>query len=136
MNKTSFLLVSSLVAFSLLCVSAPFAPCVPDLLSDCPEMIVWHGQEKGPDLPLYLYDARSHQLQPVLSGDIRALTGLQPFGGPGEGTRKKGDVIVAGSDRIAIDAVGLAVLKDLGSNKAIMGKRIFEQEQMARAVDL
>jgi uncharacterized protein (DUF362 family) len=57
-------------------------------------------------------------------------------GGPGKGTRRKGDVIIAGSDRIAIDAVGLAVLKELGSNKEIMDKRIFEQEQIARAVEL
>jgi hypothetical protein len=28
------------------------------------------------------------------------------------------------------------VLKDLGSNEAIMGKQIFEQEQIARAVEL
>jgi uncharacterized protein (DUF362 family) len=66
------------------------------------------------------------------------LDGIETFvdGGPGKGTKKRGDVILAGSDRIAIDAVGLAVLKELGSNKAIMDKRIFEQEQIARAVEL
>ncbi|HXY55862.1 MAG TPA: DUF362 domain-containing protein [Nitrospirota bacterium] len=66
------------------------------------------------------------------------LDGIEAFvdGGPGKGTRKKGDVIIAGSDRIAIDAVGIAVLKELGSNKAIMNKRVFEQEQIARAADL
>jgi uncharacterized protein (DUF362 family) len=66
------------------------------------------------------------------------LDGIEVFvdGGPGKGTRKRGDVIIAGSDRIAIDAVGLAVLKELGSNKEIMDKRIFEQEQIARAVEL
>ena len=57
-------------------------------------------------------------------------------GGPMTGTRKKVDVILAGTDRIAIDAVGLSILKELGSNKAIMGKKIFEQEQIARAVEL
>lgn len=56
--------------------------------------------------------------------------------GPAKGTKKRADVIIAGTDRIAIDAVGLAVLKELGSNEAIMGKRIFEQEQIARAVEL
>jgi uncharacterized protein (DUF362 family) len=45
-------------------------------------------------------------------------------------------VMIAGDDRVAVDAVGLAVLKDLGSNDAIMGRRIFEQEQIARAVEL
>jgi len=66
------------------------------------------------------------------------LDGIEVFadGGPMEGTRKQADVLIAGTDRIAIDAAGLAVLKDVGSNKAIMGRKIFEQEQIARAVEL
>ena len=66
------------------------------------------------------------------------LDGMEAFadGGPMEGLRKRAEVIIAGTDRIAIDAVGLAVLKEIGSNKAIMGKKIFEQEQIARAVQL
>jgi uncharacterized protein (DUF362 family) len=43
---------------------------------------------------------------------------------------------MAGTDRVAIDAVGIAMLKDLGSNDAIMGKKIFDQEQISRAVEL
>lgn len=57
-------------------------------------------------------------------------------GGPATGQRKRPELIIAATDRIAIDAVGLAVLKDLGSNEAIMGRKIFEQEQIARAVEL
>ncbi len=66
------------------------------------------------------------------------LDGIETFTdrGPMEGTRKRADVIIAGTDRIAIDAAGLAVLKDIGSNRAIMEKKIFEQEQIARAVEL
>ncbi len=66
------------------------------------------------------------------------LDGVDCFtdGGPGQGTLKPGNVMIAGEDRIAIDAVGVAVLKELGSNAAIMGRRIFEQEQIARAVEL
>ena len=56
--------------------------------------------------------------------------------GPSHGPKKDADVIIAGTDRIAIDAVGLAVLKDLGSNRDIMEKKIFEQEQISRAVEL
>ncbi|MDA8339107.1 MAG: DUF362 domain-containing protein [Nitrospiraceae bacterium] len=56
--------------------------------------------------------------------------------GPAKGTKKRADVIIAGTDRVAIDAVGLSILKELGSNKAIMEKKIFEQEQIARAVEL
>jgi uncharacterized protein (DUF362 family) len=66
------------------------------------------------------------------------LDGIEAFvdKGPAKGTKKRGSVILAGTDRIVIDAVGLAVLKELGSNKDIMGKKIFEQEQIARAVEL
>jgi len=35
-----------------------------------------------------------------------------------------------------VDATGLAVLKEIGSNEAIMGKKIFGQEQIARAVEI
>ncbi len=66
------------------------------------------------------------------------LDAMEAFvdGGPMTGTKKKADVIVAGTDRVAIDAVGLSILKKLGSNRAIMEKKIFAQEQIARAVEL
>ncbi len=66
------------------------------------------------------------------------LDGVDAFvdGGPEKGLLKEGNVIIAGTDRIAVDAVGVAVLKELGSNKHIMGKRIFEQEQIKRAAEL
>ncbi|MBM4136075.1 MAG: DUF362 domain-containing protein [Nitrospira sp.] len=74
----------------------------------------------------------------VYKPSLILLDGIEAFvdGGPSRGTRKKADVILAGTDRIAIDAVGLSILKELGSNKAIMEKNIFEQEQIARAVEL
>ena len=66
------------------------------------------------------------------------LDGIEAFvdGGPAKGTKKAGNVLLAGTDRVAMDAVGLAILKELGSNKDIMRKKIFEQEQIARAVEL
>ena len=66
------------------------------------------------------------------------LDGIEAFvdGGPMTGTRKEANVFLAGTDRVAVDAVGIAVLKQLGSNEAIMGKKIFEQEQIQRAVEL
>jgi len=56
--------------------------------------------------------------------------------GPMEGTRKNGDIFLAGDDRVAMDAVGVAVLKELGSNESIMGRKIFAQEQIQRAAEL
>ncbi|MFC1839747.1 DUF362 domain-containing protein [Thermodesulfobacteriota bacterium] len=64
------------------------------------------------------------------------MDGIEVFtdGGPMEGTRKKANVILAGTDRVAIDAVGLAVLKEVGANSTIMDRKIFEQDQMKQAV--
>ncbi len=66
------------------------------------------------------------------------MDGLEVFvdGGPSSGKKVQADVIVSGTDRIAVDAVGVAVLKELGSNDAIMNTKIFEQEQIKRAVEL
>jgi uncharacterized protein (DUF362 family) len=66
------------------------------------------------------------------------LDGIEAFvdGGPAHGAKKRADVILAGTDRIAIDAVGLSILKKLGSNKDIMKRKIFDQNQIARAVEL
>ena len=70
--------------------------------------------------------------------DLIVLDGVAAFtdGGPSSGVRKEGNVMIAGDDRIAVDAVGVAMLKSLGANQAIMGRPIFEQEQIARAVAL
>ncbi len=70
--------------------------------------------------------------------DFIVMDGIEAFtdGGPSRGTLKQGNVVVAGTDRVAVDAVGLAILKELGSNDAIMGTPIFTQEQMARAVEV
>jgi uncharacterized protein (DUF362 family) len=70
--------------------------------------------------------------------NLVVLDGVAAFtdGGPSRGELKPANVMIAGDDRVAVDAVGLAVLKSLGANQAIMGRRIFEQEQIARAVEL
>ena len=66
------------------------------------------------------------------------LDGVAAFtdGGPSTGELKAANVMIAGDDRVAVDAVGVAMLKSLGANQAIMGRKIFEQEQLARAVEL
>jgi uncharacterized protein (DUF362 family) len=45
-------------------------------------------------------------------------------------------VVIGGTDRVAVDAVGVAVLKDLGSNATIMSKKVFDQDQIRRAVEI
>ncbi len=66
------------------------------------------------------------------------LDGLVAFvdRGPMEGPRQEAHVFLAGIDRVAIDAVAVAILKDLGSNEAIMKPKVFEQEQITRAAEL
>lgn len=66
------------------------------------------------------------------------LDGVSAFtdGGPSRGELKAGNVIIVGDDRVAVDAVGIAVLKELGANRAIMERGIWEQEQIVRAVEL
>jgi uncharacterized protein (DUF362 family) len=70
--------------------------------------------------------------------DLIVLDGVLAFtdGGPSRGELKQGNVMIAGRDRVAVDAVGVAMLKHLGANPAIMSRKIFEQEQIARAVEL
>jgi uncharacterized protein (DUF362 family) len=66
------------------------------------------------------------------------MDGVEVFvdGGPSRGNRVNAGVFIGGTDRVAVDAVGVAVLKELGSNETIMSKKIFEQEQIQRAVEL
>ncbi len=69
---------------------------------------------------------------------VAIIDGVEAFvdGGPSEGKKVDAGVMFGGTDRVAVDAVGVAVLKALGSNAAIMGKPIFQQEQIARAIEL
>jgi len=70
--------------------------------------------------------------------DLIVLDGIEAFvdGGPMNGKRAQGNVFLAATDRVATDAVGVAILKLLGSNDQIMTPKIFEQEQIARAVEI
>jgi uncharacterized protein (DUF362 family) len=70
--------------------------------------------------------------------DLVVMDGIEAFvdGGPATGKRVQGNVFWASSDRVAVDAVGVALLKHLGSNERIMNRKIFDQAQIARAVEL
>ncbi len=78
------------------------------------------------------------EINTAFEPDLIVLDGIEAFvdGGPADGKRAKGNVFLAGTDRVAIDAVGVAILKSLGSNDQIMTPKIFEQEQIARAVEI
>jgi uncharacterized protein (DUF362 family) len=70
--------------------------------------------------------------------DLIIMDGVVSFvdGGPMEGTRKDANVFVAGTDKIAIDAVGVALLRMLGTTPEVTQGPIIEQEQLSRAMEL
>ncbi|MGI9102528.1 MAG: DUF362 domain-containing protein [Terriglobales bacterium] len=70
--------------------------------------------------------------------DLVLLDGVDAFtsGGPESGNRVAANVVLAGTDRIAMDAVGVAILRYLGTTPEVSRGAIFEQEQIARAVEL
>jgi len=57
-------------------------------------------------------------------------------GGPDKGKLILPGVIIAGTDRVAIDAVGVALLRSYGTMREVMEGKIFGQEQIARAAQL
>ena len=66
------------------------------------------------------------------------LDGVEAFtsGGPAQGRLVAPEVVLAGTDRIAIDAVGVALLRYFKTTSAVATGPIFQQEQIARAVEL
>ncbi len=66
------------------------------------------------------------------------MDGVQAFvnGGPDTGQRVWSEVVLAGTDRVALDAVGVAILRYFGTTPEVSRGGIFEQEQIARAVEL
>jgi len=78
------------------------------------------------------------EINTAYSTDLVVLDGVDAFvkGGPDQGTRVQANVILAGSDRVAIDAVGVAILRLLGTTSQVSQGHIFEQDQIARAAEL
>jgi len=66
------------------------------------------------------------------------LDGVEAFTdrGPEDGRRVWSEAILAGTDRVAIDAVGVALLRHFGTTKKVGRGPVFQQEQLARAVEL
>lgn len=56
--------------------------------------------------------------------------------GPDKGDVVEPNLLLASEDRVAIDAVGIAILRSYGSTKNVMKGRIFELDQIRRAAEL
>ena len=78
------------------------------------------------------------ELNAAFRTDLVLLDGVEAFvdGGPDVGTRVQANVMLASDDRVAIDAVGVAVLRQLGTTPEVSEGPIFAQQQIARAAEL
>lgn len=78
------------------------------------------------------------EINQAFSPALLLLDGVEAFveGGPMTGKLVRAGMMAASGDRVALDAVGVAALKDLGSTPEIMDRPVFAQEQIARAVEL
>ncbi len=70
--------------------------------------------------------------------DIIVMDGIKAFvdGGPESGKEVNPNLLLASTDRVAIDAVGVAVLRSYGSTGHVMKGRVFELDQLHRAAEL
>jgi uncharacterized protein (DUF362 family) len=57
-------------------------------------------------------------------------------GGPEAGELVKPNLMLASKDRVAIDAVGVAILRSYGTTPQVMDEKIFDLEQIHRAAEL
>ncbi len=94
----------------------------------------------------YMSELHSSRYQRQMIAEINAsykplfviMDGIEGFskGGPDTGTLIEPGILVASDDRVAVDAVGVAVLRIYGTTAEVTRRGIFEQEQIARAAEL
>lgn len=78
------------------------------------------------------------EMNAAYAPDLIVLDGVEAFvrGGPARGEHVQADVVLASKDRVAMDAVGVAILRHFGTTPEVSRGRVFDQEQIARAVEL
>jgi len=104
------------------------------------------GKYKGNSGHNYMTELHNSPHQRLMIAEINAvydpalivLDGVEAFidSGPDIGTKVWGNVILVGTDRVAIDAIGLALLRHLGYKDVAADGPIYAQEQISRAVEL
>lgn len=70
--------------------------------------------------------------------DFVIMDGIKAFitGGPQSGKVVEPNLLLASRDRVAIDAVGVSILKLYGAKGNVGDAEVFEQDQLKRAVEL
>jgi uncharacterized protein (DUF362 family) len=78
------------------------------------------------------------EVNQVYSPELVIMDAMQVFvkGGPESGELASPGIIAAARDRVALDAVGVALLQHLGAQTLLDQGAAFEQEQLKRAVEL
>lgn len=78
------------------------------------------------------------EISQAFNNDLIVMDGLKAFvtGGPHAGKEVAPGVIVAGTDPVAVDAVGVAILRMYGTTGEVEKGAVFEQEQIRRAAEI
>ncbi len=78
------------------------------------------------------------EINTAYAPNLIVLDGVDAFvnGGPARGTSVEAGVMLAGTDRVAIDAVGVSILRLLGTTPEVSRGPVFKQDQIARAAEL
>ena len=78
------------------------------------------------------------EVNDVISHDLIVLDAVEGFyeEGPDQGPIAEFGAVIAGTDPVAIDAIGVALLRHHGTTDEVESGPIFELEQIARAIEL
>ncbi len=78
------------------------------------------------------------EINATYTPSLIVMDGVEAFvdGGPAVGKMVSPSVVLAGTDPVAIDAVGVAILRLFGTTPQVSQGKVFQQEQIARAIEL
>jgi uncharacterized protein (DUF362 family) len=78
------------------------------------------------------------EINTVYQPNLVLVDGVEAFikGGPAVGDKVAANVILAGTDRVAIDVVALGILRSLGASPEVSQGSVWNLEQIRRSVEL
>ena len=78
------------------------------------------------------------EINTAYNPDLVVMDAVECFidGGPASGRKALSEAILVGTDRVALDAVGVALLRFHGCTTEVARGKIFQQDQIKRAVQL
>jgi uncharacterized protein (DUF362 family) len=78
------------------------------------------------------------EINAAYTPDLVVLDGVEALvrGGPDRGDQVQANVVLASKDRVALDAVGVAILRHFGTTPDVNEGAVFDQAQIARAAEL